>query len=137
MKNRFTARLARYGIPFMIGMCISILTALHQGFAFALPAYLKARYLSDGFFVAGILLSGLGGLVMISTTGFFDMFSYALYCLLMRFTQMKRGRDHSSFYAYKTSKDARRGKPKGFLLLLGLGFCLLSAVCWAWYSSYS
>lgn len=134
MKNKHTARVARYIIPFLIGMVISFLVALHQGFAFAQPAFVQARYLSDGFFVAGILLSGLGGLLAISTTGFFDMLSYALYCLLMRFTQLKRSRDHADFFAYKTSKDARRGKSKVFLLLIGLGFCLLSAVCWVWYS---
>ena len=136
MKNRLTDRLLRYGIPFLIGMAISLLVALHQGLALAQPAYLLARYLSDGFFVAGILLAGLGGLLLISNTGFFDMFSYAMYCLMTRFAQMKRKGDHASFYAYKASKDARRGKSKSFLLLTGLGFCALSVACWLWYSSY-
>ncbi|MPN45766.1 hypothetical protein SDC9_193337 [bioreactor metagenome] len=134
MKSKHTARLVRYGIPFLIGMAISLLVARHQGFALVQPAYLQARYLSDGFFVAGILLSGLGGLLVISNTGFFDMFSYAMYCLMIRFAQVKRKGDHVSFYAYKVSKDARRGKSKSFLLLTGLGFCLLSAGCWALYS---
>ncbi|NLG24635.1 MAG: DUF3899 domain-containing protein, partial [Clostridiales bacterium] len=72
---------ARYGLAVLAGALIALLAALRQGLDLAEPAYQNARHLSDGCFVAGLLLAGVGGLAAIAATGFFDMFAYAFHSL--------------------------------------------------------
>ncbi len=52
MKRKWARSLIQYGAALGVGLCISALTAWHQGFAWAQPLALNARYLSDGCFVA-------------------------------------------------------------------------------------
>ena len=60
MKRKWARSLIQYGAALGVGLCISALTAWHQGFAWAQPLALNARYLSDGCFVAAVLLVGTG-----------------------------------------------------------------------------
>ena len=64
----------------VLEMAAAAAIARLRGFDFANPLALNARYLSDGCFVVGFILTGLGALIWISTTGFFDMMAYG--CLL-------------------------------------------------------
>ena len=116
-------------ITLAIGLMLSGAVAVWQGFSLSIPAALMARTLSDGFFVAGLLFTGLGALVWVSSTGFFEMFSYGIHSLLVLFTVLRRPEDHVSFYDYKLAKDAKRGKPMHNLLFAGLVLIALSAAC--------
>ena len=87
------------------------------------------RYLSDGLFVAGVLLTGFGMMVWISTTGFFDMFSYAGHSLLVLFSSLRNPKEHESFYDYKMKKEEKRGQAKPYILIVGVGFILAALVC--------
>ena len=134
MKRYSLAQWIKYGAALGAGALISIAAAFARGFAAGQPGYLAARYFSDGFFVAGLILSGLGGLIWISSTGFFDMLSYGFHSLLVLFSGLKKPETHESFYDYKTRRDERRGKPQFFILIVGLGFLALSLTCLALYS---
>lgn len=100
-----------------------------RGLDFSKSVQLNARYLSDGFFVIGLLATGLGLLIWVSTTGFFDIMGYAVKSVVVLFSSLKKPKDHISFYDYKQIKNENRGKPLHALLLSGVACILLSLVC--------
>ena len=132
-KKQVTGSFAQYMAAFFAGLVIAVLVALLRGFAFEQAGYLKARYLSDGFFVAGVLLTGVGVLIWISTTGFFDLFSYAFHSLPVLFTALKNPEEHTHYYEFKAMQEKKRGKPLYFLVIVGAGYLLLSAICLGMY----
>lgn len=121
--------LMQYGVTAALALAAAVLIAISQGLTWPQAAPLMARYLSDGFFVVGLLLTGFGGLVWVSTTGFFDIFSYGFHSLLVLFSSLRKPQEHEKFFEYKASKDAKRGKPLYFLLVVGLACVAVSALC--------
>ena len=130
-KKTLVSMLIQLGIAAAIAGSV----ALSQGFSLAAEAYLNFRYLSDGFFVAAILFVGMGGLLWISTTGFFDIFSYAFKSLFVLFSPLKKAKEFPHYYDYKCEKDAKReGKPiTHTVLVVGLICLAVSLVCLALY----
>ena len=120
-------------ITLAVALAIALPVSVWRGFAWGQPVPLNCRYLSDGFFVSGMLLTGLGALIWISTTGFFDMMSYAMHSLTVLFSTLKKPKDHESFYDYKTARDAKRGKPRFGILFAGVGCILISLLFLALY----
>lgn len=114
-------------------IALSLAVAHLRGLSPAHPFSLNARYLSDGFFVIGMLCTGMGLLIWVSTTGFFDIMGYGFKSLLVLFTPLKKPKDHVSYYDYKMSKEEKRGKPRYTLLWSGLACLLLSALFLAIY----
>ena len=119
----------QYAAAVFAGLVIAVPVAVSQGLSWGQPAYLSARYLSDGFFVAGLLITGVGGLVWISSTGFFDIFSYGFHSLLVLFSSLRHPKDHESYYDYKTLKEEKRGQPLYFLVIVGAALLLLAVIC--------
>ena len=119
-------------ISILVQLCIASLIAFSvaniQGFAFSGEIWMNCRYLSDGFFVSSVLFVGLGLLLWVSATGFFDIFSYAFKSLLVLFTPLKRPGEYQHYYEYKCEKDAKReGKPiTHTVLVVGLIVLALS-----------
>ena len=109
-----------------VALAIALAVAVWRGLARGNAFSLNCRYLSDGFFVSGMMLTGLGALIWISTTGFFDMLSYGVHSLTVLFSTLKKPQDHASFYDYKTARDAKRGKPRFGILFAGVGCILVS-----------
>ena len=126
--SRKWVRALQNGVTAAIGLAISALTAWYQGFSPAQPFALNARYLSDGCFVAAVLLVGVGALCWISGTGFFDIFAYAVKSLLVLFTPLRRPRDQISFYDYKLLKASRRRAAPRFIVDVGVVFLGLSVL---------
>lgn len=121
-------RWVRLAALVIAGAAIACAIAHYRGYAPGNPFALNARYLSDGFFVVGFMMASIGGLVLISTTGFFDIMSYGMHSLLVLFSFLKKPKDHPSYYDYKVGRDARRGKPHFTLLLTGLAFLALAGI---------
>ncbi len=120
----------RYLIASVIGLAVAYAVASYRGLTFGLPASLVARYMSDGFFVAGFLMAGIGALVLVSTgTDFFDIFAYGVKSLLVLFTSLKKPKEHISFYDYKEEKRGRRKRTSPFLLIVGGALLLLAGAC--------
>ena len=112
------------------------LIARYQGLNAANTLSLNARYLSDGCFVVGLMMTGVGLLTWVATTGFFDMMSYGVQygvrALIGLFGGNRRP-DNKNFYEYKLEKDEKRGKPVYAILLSGIAYILLSVVFLAVY----
>lgn len=125
-KKRFRL-LIQLGVAALIALAV----ALIQGLSLHDPAVESCRHLCDGFFITSVIYISLGGLVFISTTGFFDMFSYGVKSLAAYFTQ--RDKDFPHFYDFKCEQDAKRqDKPVTYtvlyvgLICLALSFLLLA-----------
>lgn len=125
MKDKTKKWLARAPVM-VVSLAVSGLIAAYRGFRFGLPAYLNARYLSDGLFVGGFLLACFGALILVSTsTDFFDIFRYGFKSLLVLFTALKNPKDHPNYHEYKQQRAESRKKGNAFLLFAGL--CLIGA----------
>lgn len=112
------------------GAALAVVIALLRGLSAADTTARAAAALSDGFFVVGVMLSGVGGLMAISgKTDFFDMLSYGVRSLAVMFTPFKKPENHPRFYEYKQQRREKRKAPKMFLLYAGLALIAVSALC--------
>lgn len=116
-------RWQKYAVAIAAGALMGVAFAYLLGAGTAETQSLVMRCFSDGFFIASILMIGFGGLMWVSTTGFFDIFSYGAKSLLVLFSSLRHPKNHPKYYDYKTEKEARRGKAKPYLFVAGL-FCL-------------
>ena len=122
-------------VQLVIALVIALPVAMHQGFSMDGDAALNCRWLSDGSFVSAVIFVGLGGLFWVSTTGFFDIFSYGFKSLFVLFSPLKKVKEFPHYYDYKCEKDAKReGKPiTHTVLVVGLICLAVSLVCLAMY----
>jgi len=92
--------------------------------------YAVTHLLCDGFFVAAVVLLGMGGLKYTRNQGMFDMLSYSLsttFTLHYPFTKMNSPLEErqESFLDYKERKRTKR-KPAADLLWSGLVYLVLA-----------
>ena len=111
MRERFRCCAKSYAACCVIGLFLAGLTALAMGLGADKGLAMNARILSDGCFVAGMMLTGVGLLVWIATTGFFDIFSYGFHSLLVLFSPLRKPEEHETFFDYKLAKEEKRGAP--------------------------
>jgi hypothetical protein len=83
---------------------------------------------SDGFFVTGLIFTGFGLLLWISTTGVLDIITYGFKSLLYLFTPYQKSKDEGGFYEYKLEKAAKRKAVPFEYLWLGLGWIVVSFI---------
>ncbi len=128
-------RLISVLIQLALAMGSALSMASSRGFAWSGDAYMNCRHLSDGFFVSSVIFIGMGSLLWISNTGFFDIFSYGVKSLLVLFTPMKKAKEFPHYYEYKCERDARReGRPiTHTVLIVGLISLALSLLFLALY----
>jgi len=95
-----------------------------------LPLAWNVRCWSDALFIPGVLVAGVGGLMWIATTGFFDFLRYAAHSIYVRFAPNKDVRELETFYDFKLARsEAREKKPVSHAgLIVGLAAILLSLV---------
>lgn len=122
-------------VQLVIAVAFGLLAASTQGFVPGGEWWLNCRYLSDGFFIVSVIFTGMGVLLWVSTTGFFDIFGYAMKSLLVLFSPLKKPSEHPHYYEYKCEKEAKRqGKPiTHTVLIVGLILLALSLICLALY----
>lgn len=89
--------------------------------------------LSDGFFVAGVILSCVGLIIFVGNGGVFDMLAYSM---LLFFSLFRKNleRKYKDFYEYREAKKGRK-RSLAFLLLVGLFYVALAALFLALYST--
>ena len=114
-------------IPLAIGLPFALLVAKGRGLLSVAP-YTRLAALSDGCFAAGLTETGFGLLILISFTGFFDIFSYAARSVLVLFTPFRKPGDLPGYADYRAMRASRRGKPGAALLVTGLLFLAVSAL---------
>ena len=109
----------------------AVMIACYQGLDAAQTLSMNARFLSDGCFVVGLLMTGVGLLTWVSTTGFFDMLSYGVIygvrAVVGLFGGSRKPNDQT-FYDYKMAKEEKRGAAQYAILVSGIVFIALSVV---------
>lgn len=97
---------------------LDVNTSAHRVYA-DLPAAWELRCWSDAMFIPAVLWLGMGGMMWVATTDFFDIFRYAFSSLLVLFSPLKNPRDHKHFYEYKLERaEKRKGKAIPVTLLV-------------------
>ena len=107
----------------------ALLVARWQGLNTANPIPVNARWLSDGCFVVGLMMTGVGLMTWVATTGFFDIMSYGVQYGVRALVGLfggSRKPNNQNFYEYRTEREAKRGKPVYAILLSGIAFIALS-----------
>lgn len=115
----------KYGIQLLSAVLISFLFMLMRGLFEAETPADKVLIICDGFTVTAFGFLGIGALIWVSTTGWFDIFGFAVQRAAHVFIP---GRIHDkvgSYYDYKMKKAADR-KPFSERSTLIIGFVLLA-----------
>ena len=84
--------------------------------------------LSDGFCVAGMMFTGFGLIMWISTTGVLDIIGYGFKSVLYLFTPLQKDKDEGGFYEYKLEKKEKRKAVPFEYLWIGAGMLILSFI---------
>lgn len=84
--------------------------------------------LSDATFIVGSFMAGFGLLMVIATTGFFDIIGYGLKSFWTIFTPFSREKHMPAFFDYKTQKAEHRGKTRWELFLVGVLMLVVSCI---------
>lgn len=126
--------LKRYLIVLAFGLGGAVLVMSLRG-AFETTGSSLIANISDSFTIPGAILVAIGGLLWVSSDGFFDMLSYGLKNGLHALFPVYR-LEKKSFYDYKVEKMEKR--EKGIFipfLVIGLSFLLISVIFFVIYSS--
>lgn len=81
--------------------------------------------LSDGFFVIGFFNMAFGALVMISATGFFDIFGFALKSFINFFVPRSMIEQKGTYYEYKVKKAEKRKETVTFRGMMVIGVVMM------------
>ena len=84
-----------------------------------------ARMISDGFFVAGIMLVGVGALVWVANFGGFTALGYGWYLLLRKLSASQAMFEER--LSYVENVEQRREKNKNPTCILGTGLVCIAA----------
>ena len=115
-----------------VGLALVLLVIFTQGIVRSAGLKDVLRHLCDGFFVAGALLLGAGGLVWGHAGGVTDGLGFSMKTFLS--LKWKRVGDYKeSFADYRARRETRSGDPKPYLLV-GSGYFLLALLLFAGYS---
>jgi hypothetical protein len=82
--------------------------------------------LADGFFVIGFFNLGFGALVMISSTGFFDIFGFAFKSFINFFVPRSMVEQKGTYYEYKVKKAEKRKETVMFRGMLFVGVAMMA-----------
>ncbi len=114
-----------YLITIGAGLVAAALVALRQGFFSPESSAEALRALCDAFFVPGALMVCFGLFAFVAQDGFFNIFSYAVYCLKRRFMPFSK-KEGLHYYEYCVAKAEKRHKPTYCVLKVGLLFLALA-----------
>ena len=127
-------KLKKYLITIGVGLAFALLVANSKA-VFAQTELSKIFHiLTDSFCVPAVLISGMGALVFVSNEGAFDGITYAVTSFLDIFRKEKKNQYHT-YFDYKESKG-KRDTSFGFMLIVGLGFMVITGVMYLFYRMY-
>jgi hypothetical protein len=116
-------------IQLVVGLLIAFFIMRYQGAFVATKTSDIVMAVGDGFTVAAVLYLGVGALMWISTTGFFDVFGFAFKKAARVFIPNFFVDFEGNFYEYKMGKEEKR---KGFsqysTLIIGAIFLVISII---------
>ena len=106
-----------------IGLGLVLLVIFTQGIVRSEGMKDVLRHLCDGFFVAGALLLGVGGLVWSHAGGVTDGLGYSAKTLLSLKWKHK-SEEQETFADYRARRQAKNGDPKPYFLIGGVFFVI-------------
>lgn len=119
------SRLKKHLITLLIGLLIALPVFLKDGLFRADTARRFCKVLSNGCFLAAVLLLGVGCLALVSNTGFFNAFRYNLYSVFRGMTSKGRGAPKVEFHDFNREKR-RRKSGYSHLMVIGSVFFLIA-----------
>ena len=103
---------------------LNLNTSAHRIYA-EVPMAWHVRCWSDALFIPAVLWLGMGGMLCVATTDFFDIFRYAFSSLLVLFSPLKNPKEHKHFYEYKLERAEKRKGKSIPTTVLALGAAML------------
>lgn len=116
---------ANYLFASVFGLVVAFLVAWLRGIFTAEDVLSVIKCLCDGFFVAAVLLGGIGLLSWCSNEGAFDMLSYSMSTLWRVTFARKEGWKKESYGDYKDRKH-EKSREFSYFLWVALVYLVLS-----------
>lgn len=125
----------KYLITVAVGLVIAFFALLARDIFHLAATVDIMKAFCDAFFVSGVLLTCIGGLVFVSNGGVFDMLAYGVRTFFTAFKRNVTDRKYKDFYEYR---EAKKGKKRSFafLLVVGIAYIAVSMVFLALYYKY-
>lgn len=136
MKEETKAAIRNYGICVGVEALVAFLVIWSKGF-FTDSAAVNLQILSDAFFVPGIFMTLLAGMLYISGEGALIGISFVLRNVVLAFIPMGRAR-HELYADYRARKlkEAKKHNNR-YLLLSGLTFLFIGVILTViWYVKF-
>lgn len=118
--------LRRYLITLAIGLAMASIIWVRDGLFSTRNTQQILKSVSNGSFLAGTLLVGVGLMVFISNSGFFDAFRYTALSIFRSFTA-KGEANKEEMADYKARRRERKGQ-MAHLIIVGLVFMAVALV---------
>ena len=126
--EKFKKIIIKYSISLVIGAALVLLFLDLNGFYLAETMLEKYKLIADAFTIPGVIFIMVGALVWVSTTGFFDILSYALGRAARSLIPGGAAKEAESFHDYKARKVDARFSGYAFILYTGLLFLVVSII---------
>lgn len=136
MTQETKRKLRNYGICFAVEAVIAFLVIWSKGF-FTDSAAVNIQILSDAFFVSGILMTLLAGMLYVSGEGALIGISFVMRNVVLAFVPMGRAR-HELYKDYRARKLREAKKHNNHTMLItGLVFLVIGvAFTVIWYTVF-
>ncbi len=121
----------RYLISASVGFLIACVVMLTRNIFAETEINRILVILNDAFFISGMCLTCVGGLVFVSNNGIFHVFGYGFSLFFGKRKRDVGDRKYKDFYEYKAAKAENRSSC-AYLLLVGLAFIAVSLILLIW-----
>ena len=136
MKQETKVKLIKYAVCVGVEVLIAFLVIWSKGF-FTDSAAVNLQILADAFFVAGILMTLIAGMLFVSGEGALIGIGFVLRNVVLAFIPMGRAR-HELYVDYRARKlgEAKK-RNNSSILVTGLSFLIIGVVLTAiWYVTF-
>ena len=136
MKQETKVKLIKYAVCVGVEVLIAFLVIWSKGF-FTDSAAVNLQILADAFFVAGILMTLIAGMLFVSGEGALIGIGFVLRNVVLAFIPMGRAR-HELYVDYRARKlgEAKK-RNNSSILVTGLSFLIIGVVLTViWYVTF-
>ena len=136
MKQETKVKLIKYAVCVGVEAVIAFLVIWSKGF-FTDSAAVNLQILADAFFVAGILMTLIAGMLFVSGEGALIGIGFVLRNVVLAFIPMGRAR-HELYADYRARKlSEARERDNSSILVTGLFFLIIGVILTAvWYVTF-
>ncbi len=121
----------RYLISISVGLLIACIVIFTRNIFSQTEVNNILIILNDAFFISGMCLTCVGGLVFVSNNGIFHVFGYGFSLFFGKRKRDVRDRKYKDFYEYRQAKGEEKNSC-AYLLLVGLAFIAVALFLLIW-----